>query len=107
MHTGLAQASDKPAYSVTQLCLTLCNPMDCSPSSIHRIFQTRILARVAVSSFRRSSQPRDLSSSPNAASLALADRFFNAELPGKPRISLVVKKCEVPSKQSTGNQFKK
>ena len=31
--------------SVAQLCLTLCNPMDCSPpgSSIHGIFQARVL----------------------------------------------------------------
>ena len=33
---------------------------------------------------------------PTAASLALADRFFNAELPGKPRISLVVKNVKFP-----------
>ena len=32
-------------YSVAQLCLTLCNPMDCSPpgSSVRGIFQARIL----------------------------------------------------------------
>ena len=43
--------------SVTQLCLTLCDPMDNSPpdSSIHGIFQARILEWVAMSS----SQPRD------------------------------------------------
>ena len=31
--------------SVAQLCLTLCDPMDCSPpgSSVHGIFQARIL----------------------------------------------------------------
>ena len=31
---------------VTQLCSTLCNPMDCSPpgSSVHGIFQARILS---------------------------------------------------------------
>ena len=36
---------------VTQLCLTLCNPMDCSlpGSSVHRIFQARILEWVAIS----------------------------------------------------------
>ena len=36
---------------VTQLCLTLCNPMDCSltGSSIHGIFQARILEWVAIS----------------------------------------------------------
>ena len=37
--------------SVTQSCLTLCNPMDCSPpgSSVHGIFQARILEWVAIS----------------------------------------------------------
>ena len=35
---------------VTQLCLTLCDPMDCSPtgSSVHRILQARILEWVAI-----------------------------------------------------------
>ena len=47
--------------SVTQLCLTLCDSMDHSPVgfSIHRISQARILETVAISFFRRSSQPRD------------------------------------------------
>ena len=47
--------------SVVQLCLTLCNPMDCSlpGSSVHGIFQARILERVAISSSRGSSWPRD------------------------------------------------
>ena len=38
-----------------------CNPMDCSPphSSIHGIFQARILKWLAVSSSRGSSWPRD------------------------------------------------
>ena len=42
---------------VTQLCLTLCDPMDCSPpgSSIHGILQARILEWVATSLSRRSS----------------------------------------------------
>ena len=37
-----------------QSCLTLCNPMDCSPpgSSVHEILQARILKWVAVSSSR-------------------------------------------------------
>ena len=44
-----------------QLCLTLCNPKDCSPpgSSVHGIFQARILEQLAISSFRGSSQSRD------------------------------------------------
>ena len=46
---------------VPQLCLTLCNPMDCSlpGSSIHGIFQARVLEWVAVSFSRESSRPRD------------------------------------------------
>ena len=46
---------------VTQLCLTLCNHMDCSPSgsSVHRILQERILEWVAIPFSRGSSQPRD------------------------------------------------
>ena len=46
---------------VTQLCLTLCDPMDCSQpgSSVHGIFQARILEWVAISSSRASSQHRD------------------------------------------------
>ena len=37
-----------------QSCLTLCNPLDCSPSgsSVHGIFQARILEWVAISSSR-------------------------------------------------------
>ena len=46
---------------VTQPCLTLHDPMDCSlpGSSVHGIFQARILEQVAISFSRRSSQPRD------------------------------------------------
>ena len=44
-----------------QSCLTLCNPMDCSPpgSSVHGILQARILEWVAMPSSRGSSQPRN------------------------------------------------
>ena len=50
-----------PACSVAKLYQTLCNHIDCSPpgSSVHEIFQARILEQVAISSFRGSSQPRD------------------------------------------------
>ena len=46
---------------VAQSCPPLCNPMDCSlpGSSIHGIFQARILEWVAISFSRRSSLPRD------------------------------------------------
>ena len=44
-----------------QSCPTLCDPMDCSPpgSSVHGIFQARILEWVAMLSSRRSPRPRD------------------------------------------------
>ena len=46
---------------ITQSYLTLGNPMDCSlpGSSVHGIFQVRILEWVAISFSRGSSQPRD------------------------------------------------
>ena len=46
---------------VAQLCLTLCDPVDCSPqgSSVHGILQARILAWVAIFYSWVSSQPRD------------------------------------------------
>ena len=46
---------------VAQSCPTLCDPMDCSPpgSSVHGIFQARILEWVAISFSRGSSPPRD------------------------------------------------
>ena len=46
---------------VAQSCPTLCDPMDCSlpGSSVHGIFQARILEWVAISFSSGSSQPRD------------------------------------------------
>ena len=48
---------ERKESEVTQSCPTLCNPMDCSlaGSSIHGIFQARILEWVAISFSRRSS----------------------------------------------------
>ena len=54
--TNTAQASyiilhKQRKVLVTQLCPTLCDPIDCSPpgSSVHGIFQARILEWVAIS----------------------------------------------------------
>ena len=49
------------ACSAAKSCSTLCDPMDCSPpgSSVHGIFQARILDWVAISSSRGSALPRD------------------------------------------------
>ena len=45
--------------SVAQLCLTLCDPMDCTGSSVQGILQERILEWVAMPSSRGPSQPKD------------------------------------------------
>ena len=46
---------------VSQSCLTLCDPMDCSlpGSSVHGIFQAIVLEWIAISFSRGSSQPRN------------------------------------------------
>ena len=49
----------KKVVLVTQLCLTLCDPLSLPGSSVHGILQARILEWVAVLFFRGSSQPRD------------------------------------------------
>ena len=58
---------------VTQLCLTLCDSMDCSPtgSSVQGTLQARMLEWVAISFFKGSSQPRD-----QTAVSCTAGRFF-------------------------------
>ena len=54
---------------VAQSCPTLSDPMDCSPpgSSVHGIFQARILEWVTISFSRRPSQPRDRTQVPRIA----------------------------------------
>ena len=46
---------------VAQSCPTLCDPMDCSlsGSSVHGIFQARVLEWVAIAFSQGSSQPRN------------------------------------------------
>ena len=52
---------EKLKVLVTQLCLTLCDPMDCSPpgSSVHGILQARVTEWVAISFSRACSWHRD------------------------------------------------
>ena len=59
---------------VTQWCLTVCYPMDCSlPGySVHGISQARILEWAAISFSRGSSQPRD-----QTQVSCIGGRFFN------------------------------
>ena len=58
---------------VSQWCLTLCNPMDCSPpgSSVHGILQARMLEWVAIPFSKGSSWPRD-----QILVSCIAGRFF-------------------------------
>ena len=57
---------------VIQLCLTLCDPMDCSPgSSVNGMLQARILERVTIPFSRGFSQLRD-----QTKVSCIADRFF-------------------------------
>ena len=58
---------------VTQSCLTVYNPMDCSPpgSSVHGIFQARILEWIAISYSRGSPQLKD-----RTQLSCIAGRFF-------------------------------
>ena len=71
-------------YLVAKSCLTLCDPMGCSPrgSSVQRISQARILECGAISCPRGSSRPRDGTQVSRISHIA--GRFFITELPGKP-----------------------
>ena len=68
------------ACLIAQSCPTLCNPMDRSPpgSSVHGIFQARILEWVAIFYSRDLLDPGIEPISP-----ALAGRFFTTEPPGE------------------------
>ena len=63
--------------SVAPLCLTLCDPMDCSPpdSSVCGILQARIPEWVAIPVCRRSSWPRD-----RTQVSCIAGRFFTVRV---------------------------
>ena len=62
--------------SVTQLCSTHCDTVDCSPpgSSVHRIFKVRILEQVAI--FYAGDLPDPGTESMSLASPELAGGFF-------------------------------
>ena len=68
-------------YLVTKSCLTLCNLMDWSPpsSSIHGIFQARIMECVAISFSRGSSWPRN-----QTHVSCIGRQVFTTESAGKP-----------------------
>ena len=74
LSNSLGQHGETPEpVLVAQLCLTLCDPMYCSPpgSSVHGILKARILEWIAISFSRGSSQPRD-----QTQVSCIAGRFF-------------------------------
>ena len=79
---GVLQFLKESESEVAQSCLTLCDPMDCSPagSSIPGIVQARILEWVAIPFSRGSSQPRDRTRVSHIAGRG----FLTSEPPGKP-----------------------
>ena len=76
MHSGLKSCQVVVVVLVTQSCLTLSDPMDCSTSgsSVHVILQTRILEWVAIPCSRWSSRPRDQTRSPSLLADSLASK---------------------------------
>ena len=86
-NVGHSLTLSKVKVLVAQLCLTLYDPIDCSPpgSSVHAVSQARILEWVAISSSRVSSQ---LGSEPRSPALQVDFFFFfkPSEPPGKPSV---------------------
>ena len=82
-----------------QLCLTLCDPMVCSPPgySVHGILQARILEWVAISSSRVSSQPWEWTQ------ISCIGRriLYQLSHPGSPHKSIPAWKCECHPVQSS------
>ena len=74
--------------SVAQSCLTLYDPMDGSPtvSTLHGIFQARILEQIAISYSRQSSPPRNQTRI--SCFSCIARRFFTTVPIGKPGSTL-------------------
>ena len=74
--------------SGTQLCLTLCDPMNYSPpvSSVHGVFQARILEWVTISSSKGSSRSRDQTSVSCVS--CIAGRSLTIEPSGKPYVTI-------------------
>ena len=72
--------------SVTQLCPTLCDPMNCSPPgfSVHGILQARTLEWIAIPFSRGSSWPRD-----RTLVSCTAGIFFTFWDTGKPHYNLI------------------
>ena len=114
LSTCIKSLTFKESVSRSVVSNSLSPHMDCSPpgSSVHRVFQARILEWVAISFSRGSSQPRDWNCTASHVAPTPGDGFFTTEPPGKPTLSSIIKiKCSyIQSKQrwtkSSFNQLK-
>ena len=90
-HTWIFTLIEKKESEVTQLCLTLCEPMGCSlpGSSVHGIFQARVLEWVAISFFRDLPNPGTEPGSPTLQADALP-----SEPPRKPINRSFIHNCQ-------------
>ena len=81
------RAQSRQLCLTLQSCLTLCDPMDCSPpdSSVHGILQAR--KRVGCHPLLQRDLPDLGIETPGPVSF-IAGRIFTAELPGKPNTVL-------------------
>ena len=97
-HPRLCASTTSPCcYLVAKSCLTLCDPMDCSPpdSSVHGISQVKILGGLPFTSPGDLPDPGIEPTSPT-----LASGFFTTEPLGKPHSSPT---CELTSATVAGH----
>ena len=82
IRVGSRRVRNEITISVSQSCLTLCDPLDCSPPgcSVHGISQATALEWVVISFSREFPDPGIEPVSP-----ALAGGFFTTEPPGYPK----------------------
>ena len=95
LYVFLPQSQGGGGTSVAKTCLTLCDPMDCSPpvSSEHGILQARIQEWVAMPSSRGTSWPRD-----QTCISCIAGRFFTVWATRKdPHLSQLIPNYTGPS----------
>ena len=78
---------------VTQLCLTVCDPMSLPGSSVHGILQARILEWIAMPSCRESSQPKDRTHVSYVSCIGRLVLYHLCHL-GRPPYNLDLLKCQ-------------
>ena len=85
-HNWETSVQNESESEVAQSCPILCDPMDCSlsGSSIHGIFQARVLEWISISFSRGSSQPRD-----QTQVSRIVDRRFTVQLKKKKTITVI------------------